>query len=60
VMSDSHWPTDVALGSTVGAVSGFLVPRLLHYGFGAPTSARVAIGPLLTPTTRGLSLAAAF
>ena len=60
VMSDSHWPTDVALGSTVGAVSGFLVPRLLHYGFGASTSARVAFGPLLTPTARGLSLATAF
>jgi hypothetical protein len=60
VMSDSHWPTDVALGSTVGAVSGFLVPRLLHYGFGQSGPARVAIAPLLSPTARGLTLFAAF
>ena len=60
VMSDSHWPTDVALGSTVGAVSGFVVPRLLHYGFGSSGPGRVALAPLLTPTTRGLAFLAAF
>jgi len=34
MVTDDHWGTDVLLGWTVGAVSGYVVPSLLHYGFG--------------------------
>jgi len=33
LMVEAHWPTDVLLGSALGMVAGWLVPRLLHYGF---------------------------
>ena len=33
LMVEKHWPTDVLLGSAVGMIAGWVVPRLLHYGF---------------------------
>lgn len=35
LVADRHWASDVMLGWTVGAFSGYVVPSLLHYGFGA-------------------------
>jgi len=29
----SHWPTDLLAGSALGFVAGWVVPRLLHYGW---------------------------
>jgi membrane-associated phospholipid phosphatase len=34
VVADRHWATDVIAGWGVGAVSGYVLPSLLHYGFG--------------------------
>jgi membrane-associated phospholipid phosphatase len=34
MINDRHWPTDVITGAFVGTVSGYVVPMLLHYGFG--------------------------
>jgi membrane-associated phospholipid phosphatase len=35
IVADRHWASDVVLGWTVGAASGYLIPSLLHYGFGS-------------------------
>lgn len=32
--ADRHWSTDVLTGWAVGALSGYVLPSLLHYGFG--------------------------
>jgi membrane-associated phospholipid phosphatase len=33
IVADRHWSTDVITGWSVGFVSGYVVPSLLHYGF---------------------------
>jgi membrane-associated phospholipid phosphatase len=35
ITGDEHWATDVLLGWTIGAFSGYVLPSLLHYGFGS-------------------------
>ena len=30
---DDHWPTDILMGATLGLFAGWVVPRLIHYGF---------------------------
>jgi membrane-associated phospholipid phosphatase len=34
VMADRHWASDVVTGWTIGALSGYVLPSVLHYGFG--------------------------
>jgi membrane-associated phospholipid phosphatase len=34
IMADRHWASDVLTGWTVGALSGYVLPSALHYGFG--------------------------
>jgi hypothetical protein len=34
VMSDKHYASDVLLGAGVGLFGGYVLPSLLHYGFG--------------------------
>jgi membrane-associated phospholipid phosphatase len=36
---DEHWATDVVTGWAVGALSGYVLPSLLHYGFGGGRAA---------------------
>lgn len=38
VLAQQHYPTDLLLGIALGTFSGWVVPGLLHYGFGAPQS----------------------
>lgn len=45
MMADNHYATDVLAGAAVGAFSGFILPRLLHYGFGDSDPS----GPSITP-----------
>jgi len=33
VIADRHWASDVVVGWGVGALSGYVLPSLLHYGF---------------------------
>jgi membrane-associated phospholipid phosphatase len=33
IMADSHYATDVAVGTLIGLFSGFALPRLLHYSW---------------------------
>jgi membrane-associated phospholipid phosphatase len=30
---DDHWPTDMLMGTSLGLIAGWIVPRLIHYGF---------------------------
>jgi membrane-associated phospholipid phosphatase len=34
LVADKHWASDVITGWGVGAFSGYLLPAILHYGFG--------------------------
>jgi hypothetical protein len=34
IVYDEHWASDVLVGATVGTLSGYVLPSLLHYGFG--------------------------
>jgi membrane-associated phospholipid phosphatase len=34
LMADKHWASDVVLGWTIGTFSGYVLPSVLHYGFG--------------------------
>lgn len=34
LVADRHWASDVLVGWGIGAFSGFLLPSLLHYGWG--------------------------
>lgn len=34
IVADAHYATDVLAGALVGLLSGYLVPSILHYGFG--------------------------
>ncbi|HEX3850778.1 MAG TPA: hypothetical protein VHW01_07410 [Polyangiaceae bacterium] len=33
IVADKHYASDVTLGFGVGALAGYVVPSLLHYGF---------------------------
>jgi membrane-associated phospholipid phosphatase len=35
IVYDEHWASDVIVGWTFGALSGYVLPSLLHYGFGS-------------------------
>ncbi len=32
---DEHWASDIIVGWAAGAASGYVLPSVLHYGFGA-------------------------
>ena len=48
VLAEQHYPTDLVLGIALGTFSGWVLPGLLHYGFGpsrkAPGAARDGAG----------------
>jgi membrane-associated phospholipid phosphatase len=56
---DEHWASDVVVGWTVGALSGYVLPSVLHYGFGsgrragAIRSGSVDMVPTLMPYRGG-------
>lgn len=47
MMADNHYATDVLAGAAVGAFSGFILPRLLHYGFGDGEPGSPSITPFV-------------
>lgn len=38
VVADKHYATDVAAGAALGLLSGYLLPKVLHYGFGSSST----------------------
>jgi membrane-associated phospholipid phosphatase len=70
VAAEQHYPTDLLLGIALGGLSGWVVPSLLHYGFGASpsepraegsaTGARVFVLPFGDATHIGAVVGGAF
>jgi membrane-associated phospholipid phosphatase len=70
VVADDHYTTDVLAGAAIGIFSGYVLPHLLHYGWGGRESARsgsgsgggfrAAVVPVATPTGGGLSISGVF
>jgi membrane-associated phospholipid phosphatase len=52
IMADRHWSSDVIVGWSVGALSGYVLPSVLHYGFGGgrPIGEMKVGGARLVPT----------
>lgn len=63
VVADRHWASDVVVGWSVGAFSGYVIPSLLHYGFTshggplAPPHAARAL-PMIAAVPGGLEIGA--
>jgi membrane-associated phospholipid phosphatase len=62
LMADKHWASDVVIGWSLGTFSGYVLPSILHYGFGRGHAVgAIQVGPLaMMPTpevyTRGAGL----
>jgi hypothetical protein len=55
---DEHWASDVITGWILGGASGYLLPELLHYGFGGGGPPEIAFGgvralPAIVPYPSG-------
>jgi membrane-associated phospholipid phosphatase len=61
VMKDRHWSTDILAGATIGTLSGWAVPRFLHFrGRPRGEGSRAGGAPLVpTATADSVSLALA-
>jgi membrane-associated phospholipid phosphatase len=59
MMTDDHYSTDVLVGASVGVFSGYVLPQLLHYGFGSgkPESA-TSLWPTFTSEASGVPITA--
>lgn len=69
LISDNHYASDVILGVGVGLASGYVLPSILHYGFGSgrPVGVIEAKGVTMVPVPQvfphggaGLGMAGAF
>jgi hypothetical protein len=59
VMTDDHYASDVLIGTGVGLFSGYVLPHLLHYGFGGDANEKSGGWlPTFTSHERGLPLVA--
>jgi membrane-associated phospholipid phosphatase len=62
LMADKHWASDVVTGWTIGSFSGYVLPSVLHYGFGHGTPVGelhvgdITMMPTPTVLTRGAGL----
>ena len=62
VVYDEHWASDVILGWVDGALSGYVLPSLLHFGFGGGRpvgeirTGALAMAPTLLPRPEGAEL----
>jgi hypothetical protein len=44
-MSDNHYTSDVVLGAAIGLTGGYVLPSLLHYGFGSSPNPKQSVLP---------------
>lgn len=58
IVSDNHYATDVLAAAAVGLASGYVLPKVLHYGF-AP-SRHVSLVPWVTPEVAAIGVLGAF
>jgi membrane-associated phospholipid phosphatase len=59
---DEHWASDILVGWAVGGVSGYVLPSLLHYGFGggrplgSVETAEFTLAPVVNATPGGATV----
>jgi PAP2 superfamily protein len=60
MMTDDHYFSDVLTGAGIGLFSGYILPQLLHYGFGSgePTEAVTSFWPTFKAEASGVPLIA--
>jgi hypothetical protein len=64
LIADKHYLSDVVMGAVVGWTSGYILPSLLHYGFGTkrpkiePVPKTGRIRPSIFPVPNGVALGA--
>jgi membrane-associated phospholipid phosphatase len=60
MMTDDHYFSDVLIGAGVGAFSGYVLPQLLHYGFGGgkPKEGATSFWPTFKSEASGVPLIA--
>ena len=60
IVSDDHYASDVVMAAGVGLFSGYVLPSLLHYGFGRGVPAKrpgsAEVMPTLLPIEGGLGI----
>ncbi len=62
IVSDDHYASDVLMAAGVGIFSGYVVPSLLHYGFGSAKNTRpsgLRVVPTLQPVVGGIGVGVA-
>jgi len=60
IVSDNHYFLDVAAGATLGFTSGYVLPKVLHFGWGDSANRTVGLRPMLAPHPRGITLSGTF
>lgn len=58
IVSDNHYATDVLGAAVVGLASGYVLPKLLHYGF--TPERRISLVPWMTPEVAAIGVLGAF
>jgi membrane-associated phospholipid phosphatase len=59
MMTDDHYSTDVLFGAGVGIFSGYILPQMLHYGFGSGKPEHASsFWPTFTANASGVPLVA--
>ncbi len=60
IAADKHYLSDVLAGAALGVVSGYFLPKWLHYGSDdeptEPPGPRASVSPMLSPDTLGVSV----
>lgn len=60
IVSDNHYFSDVAAGATIGFATGYLMPKLLHFGWGRSGGPNTSIRPVPLPQSNGLAITGTF
>jgi membrane-associated phospholipid phosphatase len=61
IVADMHWASDVVIGWGIGAVTGYVLPAALHYGFSSEPDAHASVQwlPVAFATTDRVELGVA-
>jgi membrane-associated phospholipid phosphatase len=54
IVSNNHYATDVLAGAAIGVFSGYLLPKILHFGFGGGSEDGAGIEPAGTTNSAAL------
>lgn len=60
MVSDNHYFSDVAAGAAIGFASGYVLPKVLHFGWGDSTPESAGLRPMIAPRPRGIAVTGTF